>query len=285
MQIHAALRWPDASDRELWPMAIVHAVALHNMTPKMATGYSPEELWTGSRSSHLKLQNVHVWGCPLYILDPHGQAGHKLPAWDPRARHAQNMGFSPLHASTVVLARNLSTGHISPQFHIVYDDYFKTVHSNGDDPPDEWNELVTVQSLRSNIDEDDPDHLPELADEWLNPAELADRRRRLIDKKISTAETKTQDKPTRYGTLQDPPRLPPESKTTQATYPIPEEEAFFDASSRKHQMLFRRKCHQVAFREIIPPLRLSHPPTLMNQDSVVLSVAPTCVAMGIWWIF
>jgi hypothetical protein len=143
------------------------------------------------------------------------------------------MGFSPLHASTVALARNLSTGHISPQFHVVYDDYFETVHSNGDDPPDEWNELVTVQSLHSNIDEDDPDHLPELADEWLNPAELADRHRRLIDKKISVSETKTQDKPTRDGILPNPPCLPPESKTTQATYPIPEDEAFFDASSEE----------------------------------------------------
>jgi hypothetical protein len=39
MQIHAALRWPDASDWELWPMALSHAVALHNLTPNMQSGY------------------------------------------------------------------------------------------------------------------------------------------------------------------------------------------------------------------------------------------------------
>ena len=88
MQIHAALRWPDASDRELWPMALSHAVALHNMTPSLQSGYSPEELWTRSRSTHSRLRNVHVWGCPLYVLDPRGQAGHKIPAWDPRSRRA-----------------------------------------------------------------------------------------------------------------------------------------------------------------------------------------------------
>jgi hypothetical protein len=184
MQIHAALRWPDASDRELWPMAIAHAVALHNMTPGMTSGYSPEELWTGSRSSHSQLQNVHVWGCPLYILDPRAQGGGKLPAWDPRARRAQNMGFSPLHASTVALARNLSTGHISPQFHVVYDDFFETVHSDGTDPPEVWAEMITIQAFRSeSIDYDDPDNLPELSDEWLNPSELAGRRRHLIAKR------------------------------------------------------------------------------------------------------
>jgi hypothetical protein len=71
MQIHATLCWSDTSDHELWPMALAHAVALHNITtPNQQTGHSPEELWTCSQSSHSCFRNVHVWGCPLYILDP-----------------------------------------------------------------------------------------------------------------------------------------------------------------------------------------------------------------------
>jgi hypothetical protein len=84
------------------------------------------------------------------------------------------MGFSPLHASSVALACNLNTGHISPQFHVVYDNFFETVHTNGEDPSDVWSNLVIVQSFRAGVDDDDPDSLPALADEWLNPSKLTD---------------------------------------------------------------------------------------------------------------
>jgi Reverse transcriptase (RNA-dependent DNA polymerase) len=221
MQIHAALRWPDASDRELWPLALSHAVALHNMAPNMISGYSPEELWTKSRSSHSRLRNSHVWGCPLYILDPRGQAGHKLPPWDPRSRRAQNMGFSPLHASSVALARNLVTGHISPQFHVVYDDFFETVHSDGADPPDVWSDLIIVQSYRADIDNNAPGDLPELADEWLNPSELADRRRRLLERKQAKTEVKMHDKVSSDDPPIDLDRKPPDgSRKSPPTPPL-----------------------------------------------------------------
>jgi hypothetical protein len=190
MQIHADLCWPDASNRELWPMALAHAVSLHN-TPNMKTGRSPEEVWTRSHSTHSRLCNVHVWGCPLYILDPRGQAGHKLPACDPCSRHAQNMGFSPLHASSVALTRNLTTGNISPQFHVVYDDFFETMHTNDDNPPDVWSDLVIVQTYRAHLDDDAPESIPELSDEWLNPSELANRRRHLLKRKRAEHDSKT----------------------------------------------------------------------------------------------
>jgi hypothetical protein len=103
MMIHAVLRWPDAYQKELWPMAMSHAVYLHNHTPSQSSGLSPEELWTKSKSSHSALQQAHPWGCPVYVLDPKLQDGHKLPKWQPRSRHAQYLGNSPLHASTVGL--------------------------------------------------------------------------------------------------------------------------------------------------------------------------------------
>jgi hypothetical protein len=42
--IHAALRWPGVSEKTLWPMALQHAVYLHNKTPRQDVGRSPEEL-------------------------------------------------------------------------------------------------------------------------------------------------------------------------------------------------------------------------------------------------
>ena len=87
--IHAALRWPEVSDKTLWPMALEHAVYLHNKTPKMENGLSPEELWTGSAANHgSTLTNLHTWGCPVYVLDPSLQDGHKITKWQPRSRSA-----------------------------------------------------------------------------------------------------------------------------------------------------------------------------------------------------
>ena len=53
------------------------------------------------------------------------QDGMKIPKWDPRSRGAQFVGYSPLYASTVGLVRNLRTGNISPQFHMVYNDFLR----------------------------------------------------------------------------------------------------------------------------------------------------------------
>jgi hypothetical protein len=83
------------------------------------------------------------------------------------------MGASPLHASTVGLVRNLRTQHISPQFHVVYDDLFETVHAGTDTPPASWPDLFTFHRFKS--DYDDEDFVPALADEWLTPIELSQR--------------------------------------------------------------------------------------------------------------
>jgi hypothetical protein len=83
------------------------------------------------------------------------------------------MGSSPLHASTVGLIRSLRTNHISPQFHVVYDDLFETVHSSALEVPDSWPDLFTFNQFRSNFD--DENFVPDLTDEWLTPVELSRR--------------------------------------------------------------------------------------------------------------
>ena len=46
------------------------------------------------------------------------------------------MGLSPDHASTAPLVFNLDTGAITPQFHVVFDDWFTTVTTSVDNLPD-----------------------------------------------------------------------------------------------------------------------------------------------------
>jgi hypothetical protein len=175
MMIHAALRWPAGMDKDLWPLAMSHAVHIYNHTPKQDSGLSPMELWTRTKSSHSVILNARPWGCVGYVLDPRLQDGMKLPKWTPRSRKCQYVGASPLHASTVGLVRNLQTGNISPQFHVVYDDYFETVHAT-DTEPAVWKELVSFQTFRSEYD--DEDYVPELGDEWLSTEEKIARRER-----------------------------------------------------------------------------------------------------------
>jgi hypothetical protein len=173
MMLHVALRWPGYAEQELWPMAMSHAVHLWNHTPKMGTGLAPIEVFTGSKSDHSYLLNAHPWGCPVYVLEPKLRDGHKLPKWEPRSKRGQYMGISASHASSVHLVRNLQTGSITPQYHLVFDDFFETVFSDGEQEPTVWQDLVVFNSFANNFDDDE--YQPELAAEWLNPKELEQR--------------------------------------------------------------------------------------------------------------
>jgi hypothetical protein len=70
---------------------------------------------------------MHVWGCPVYVLDPKLQDGKKLPKWNPHSHHGQFWGISSEHLSTIGWILNLHTEHVSPQYHVMYDDLFSTV--------------------------------------------------------------------------------------------------------------------------------------------------------------
>jgi hypothetical protein len=148
MMLHAALHWSGYVDQDLWPMAMSHAAYLHNHMPNPETGVSPTEIFPRTKDDkHQELKNTHPWGCPLYVLNPRLCEGHKLPRWEPWSRRSQYMGASPLHASTGALARNLQTGSIMPQFHVVVDDFFETVHSHGSNLPPNWEELIVLSSF------------------------------------------------------------------------------------------------------------------------------------------
>jgi hypothetical protein len=57
------------------------------------------------------------------------------------------VGRSPLHADNVSLTLNPKTGHISPQFHVVYDDDFTTVpYLHTASNPPHWAALVNTSA-------------------------------------------------------------------------------------------------------------------------------------------
>ena len=185
MMFHSAICWPEHTELSLWPFAIQHAVYLYNNTPDSETKKAPIELWTQAKSSYSALRLAQTWGCPAYVLDPRLQDGQKIPKWQPRSKQGQYLGVSPYHASTVGLVRNLRTNNISPQFHVIYDTYFETVHSDHKIPSEIWDKLQIENRFHANYDE--PQYLPELKDEWLTPDEIQERHK-LKNKEVKYKE-------------------------------------------------------------------------------------------------
>jgi GAG-pre-integrase domain len=159
MMLHAAIHWPDVADATLWPMAVTHAVYLHNHMPSLETGLSPVDLFTKSRWQQHKFHDLHVWGCPSYVLEKSMADGKKLPRWKPRSIRCMNVGLSPKHASTVPLVLNVSTGYITAQFHVVFDDWFTTVATTIENLPDfnspEWAKVFGESTYQYPFDEDE----------------------------------------------------------------------------------------------------------------------------------
>ena len=127
--LHVATHWPQYADSKFWPQATDYTVWVFNRLPSVDSGIAPNELWSRVQAHGTNMTCAHVFGCPVYILDASLQDGKKIPKWNPRACLGLFLGFSNLHSSQVPLVLNAATGHISPQFHVIFDDKFETLHS------------------------------------------------------------------------------------------------------------------------------------------------------------
>ena len=87
-------------------------------------------------------------GCPTYTLNYCLQNGQKLHKWEPRARRSVFLSISKRHSLNVLQVLHLSTGAISPQYHVVFDDYFQTMSSTEVDVPQSWENLFTYSTQR-----------------------------------------------------------------------------------------------------------------------------------------
>ena len=76
-----------------------------------------------------------------YILQ--GVGGGGPPKWDPRTCLVIYIGHSPSNTGSVALVMNPKSGLVTPQFHLVFDDYFETVpHHWSETVMENWAELV-----------------------------------------------------------------------------------------------------------------------------------------------
>jgi hypothetical protein len=142
--LHAKLVLPEYISTILWPFAWKCAEDRLNHLLHRSDGRTPYETIAGIDSSSINVSNFHTFGSPCYVLDQRLQSGSSMiPKWEPRARMGIYVGRSPSHASNVALELNPRTGHVSPQFHVVFDDDFTTVeYLRKMTVPSHWAELV-----------------------------------------------------------------------------------------------------------------------------------------------
>ena len=79
-----------------------------------------------------------------------------------------------IHASSVPILLNPETGTITPQFHVIFDDWFATVNSNVEDLPDFnsddrcWMKMFGDSAYQYMLDEADLHALDKLSEVLLN---------------------------------------------------------------------------------------------------------------------
>ena len=92
------------------------------------------EKLTKTKSNNRDLRCSRVWECLVFVLEAKLQNDQKLPKWNHRSRKGQCLSFSDKHSTLVPTVQNFRTWYISPQYHIVFDDFFETTSSRGEKP-------------------------------------------------------------------------------------------------------------------------------------------------------
>ena len=141
--LYAMSKWKRMILICLWPYAMRHTNDVANATPKGGEESSPLEKFSGVKVAP-KLRHFHAFGCPTYVLDNALQSGQGAPKWKQRSRLGVYLGPSPNHARSMALVLNPRTGHVLPQFHVKFDDFYETVQKKSTDldaPEHEWKYL------------------------------------------------------------------------------------------------------------------------------------------------
>jgi len=142
MLAHGMHIWPQVITKSLWPFALKAACRARNKFNIDSEYLSPEMKLARVQTSP-ELRNEHPLFCPVFTLDKSLQSGTgMLPKWNPRSNVGVYLGHSPDHASNVALVLNLTTGLVSPQYHVVFDDNFSTVgYIHNSKEPTHWEDL------------------------------------------------------------------------------------------------------------------------------------------------
>ena len=118
--------WPSCVTEAYWPFAIRHAANLHNVSIHDNRTSSPWQQFTGEEPPW-SLTDFRIFGSPTYILHKELQDGSCRAKWKSRCWQGVYVGHSLQHSGSVALIYNPRTCHVSPQFHVLFDEHFSSV--------------------------------------------------------------------------------------------------------------------------------------------------------------
>eukprot|EP00957_Ditylum_brightwellii_P144159 10983950-Ditylum_brightwellii.AAC.1 len=113
--LHAKRKWPCVITSISWPFCYKCTEECHNLLDLNSDGLSPVEVLLG-HTEDIVADDFHTWGCPVNVAP----------------------------------VLSLQTGHVNPQYHIVFDDEFSTVpYLQSSETPPNWTELVTKHTKKA----------------------------------------------------------------------------------------------------------------------------------------
>ena len=112
-----------------WPFLMKAVAERLNSLQVDILGRTPESILHGVELQDIPVICYHTLLCPTYVLDTrlHSSGGAGPPTWEPRSRIGVYIGNSTFHAGSVALVWNPTTGRVSPQFNVVFDDDWSTM--------------------------------------------------------------------------------------------------------------------------------------------------------------
>jgi hypothetical protein len=132
-----------------WPFAIKTAAERMNNFHIYTDGHTPESKFYGVNIENIPVKTFHTRFCRCYVLDSrlHNAGSIGPPKWEPRSNICVYLGHSPFHPRSVALVYNPFTGHVSLQYHVLFDDDLTTVpYMEAGMIPPHWSDLVHSSS-------------------------------------------------------------------------------------------------------------------------------------------
>ena len=111
----------------LWSFVVKHSFCLYIQFLNKESRLTQLVILTRSKSYHCHHLCCHMWGWPVFVLEPKLQNYQKLPKWNQRDPLYQFLGFLDEHSSLLYQVLHLSAGYIYLKFHLVFVDVFETV--------------------------------------------------------------------------------------------------------------------------------------------------------------
>jgi hypothetical protein len=162
--LHGMRMWPHMIYQMFLPFAIKAAAERMNSLHIDTDGHTPESKFYGVNIKNIPVKTFHAMFCPCYILDSrlHNVGSIGPPKWEPRSNICVYLGHSLFHARSIALVYNPSTGYVSPQNNVVFDDDFTMVlYMKAGTIPPHWSVLVHSSSELASK------HALNLAQAWL----------------------------------------------------------------------------------------------------------------------